>query len=179
MRISVHCFPSWRDAFCFTGPWINHIFHSSTLSSIMQVFFWVHPSMLILVTDWMNRWDCGCTYFSLLRDTGTPIFSGATSISPSHPYFSSLCSYPIQRLLFISPPVKSRQPASQPTKEAGCYRGCTALLLLVHGKRHSKPQALSSILWLVVTSFFATVRLLLQLTLKLPPISTPNSMPRR
>lgn len=64
----------------------------------------------------------------LLRDTGTPIFSGATSISPSHPYFSSLCSYPIQRRLFISSSSQDSQPASQPTKEAGCYRGCAARL---------------------------------------------------
>lgn len=68
---------------------------------------------------------CGCTFSTspslpspaLLRDTGSPIFSGATSISPSHPCFSSLCSYPIQRRLFISSSSQVKT-ASQPKREA-------------------------------------------------------------
>lgn len=79
----------------------------------------------------------------LLRDTGTPIFSGATSISPSHPYFSSLCSYPIQRRLFISSSSQVKtasQPASQPKRQAA-MEDVPLGFLLVHGKRRSKLQA--------------------------------------
>lgn len=122
--ISIHCLHSQREAFCFTGPWINHIFYSSILSSIMHFFFWVRPSMIILVTDWVNRWDHGCMIFSLLWDTGTPIFSGATSISPPLPSFHSLPSAVILVkgcYLYPSSQVSQVKTASQQTREAHCY----------------------------------------------------------
>lgn len=76
----------------------------------------------------MRPGDQGCLLFPLLWDTGTPPWRHCHLPSP-HPL--SLCSSPIQRLLFIS--LQSSQ-SSQPTREAHKYRGCTAPILLVYGK---------------------------------------------
>ena len=160
MCITIHCLPSWRVAFCFTGPWINHIFHPSILSSIMHFFFWVRPSMIILVTDWvseqMRPW---LHHFFLYSETLALLSSLAPLPSPLPPPSfpsPSLCSYPIQRLLFISPQSSQSSQDSQPANQRGTqlqrmYCSPSTGVWKERHERHSKAQPLSSLLWLIVS----------------------------
>lgn len=89
----------------------------------MHFFFWVCRSTVVPVTDWVDRWDetmAASIFFSQLWDTGTPIFSGATTISPS----PTLLPFPLQlsysKTAIYIPPVKSVKvkTASQPTNQS-------------------------------------------------------------
>lgn len=157
MCITIHNLPSRREAFWFTRSWINHTFLPSILSSIMHSLLSVskydHPC------DWLSEqmrpW---LHYFSLLWDTGTPIFPGATSISLPLPHPSCLPSAFIlfkDCYLYPSNQVSQVKTASHPTREAHNYRGCTALLLLVYGEKHETQHTTvpSSLRWLIVIPF--------------------------
>lgn len=70
----------------------------------------------------------------------------STSLPP--PFFPSLCSYPIQRLLFISFQASQSSQDSQPANQIGTQLQWThwppLLLYRKRQERHSKPQAPSS-----------------------------------
>lgn len=111
-----------RDAFCFTGLSINHLFHSSILSLIMYFFFCVFQNDISC--EWrVNKWDHGCIIFF-------STYTGTTSIPlPSAVILFKDC------YLYPSSQVSQVKTASQSTRESHCYRRCTALHLLVHGNR--------------------------------------------
>lgn len=135
---------SWGDAFCFTGPWINHLFHSSTLlfhnagfllsaSKYAHPYHWLNEQMRLWAAPFPPCPPHRPNTPSAQRHWQPYLLWRHFHLPPSHPGFSSLCSYPIQRRLFISSSSQVKT-ASQPTKEAGCYRGCAARVLLVHGE---------------------------------------------
>lgn len=126
----------------------------SNLSSIMHSLLSVskYDDPCNWLTEQMRPW---LHYFSLLWDTGTPIFPGATSLSLPLPQRSCLPSAVIlfkDCYLYPSNQVSQVKTASHPTREAHNYRGCTAPLLLVYGEKHEAQQTTvpSSLLWLIV-----------------------------
>lgn len=103
-------------------------------------------------------------FFSLVWDTGTPIFSGATSISPPLLPFPLQLSYS-KTAIYIPPvkSVKSRQPASQPEGQAA-----TEDVLLCFSSAWKETQQTTAPFLSPMAhcySLFATGRHLLQLPL--------------
>lgn len=170
MCITILCLPSWIEAFCFTGPWINHTFHPSILSSIMHFLYWVR--MIILVTEWVSEWMNEQMRPWLHPCPPPPPHSKTLAIlsslaplpspfpSPQPPSLPSAVILFKDCYLYPSSQVSQVKTANQPTREAHSYRGCTAPLLLVYGRRDSKPQTLFLYLIAYSYSLFATPRAL-------------------
>lgn len=107
-----------KRALCFSGPWINHTFHPSILSFIMHSLLSVskynHPY------DGVREWTDETMAASFFFHSETLALLSWLAPLPSPlppPSFPFLCSYPIQRLLFISlqssQSSQNRKPANQ------------------------------------------------------------------
>lgn len=146
-----------RKTFCFMGPWINHTCCLLILSTVMHFFFWVCQSTVVPVTDWVDRWDenMAASIFSQFWDTGTPIFSGASSIFPSPTLLSfpflPFPSLPSAVILFkdsylypssqVSQVKTASQQASQPASQPERHTATEDVLLpflLVYGNRDTR-----------------------------------------
>lgn len=146
---TIYYIPSWREAFCFSRPWIKHTFLPSVLSSIMHSLLSVskydHPC------GWLNEWadeTMAALFFSTLRHWHSYLPRRHFHLpAPPPPLMPSLCSYPIQRLLFISLQSSQSSQDSQPASQPERHTTTEDVLLpfywcMERNMRHSKPQPL-------------------------------------
>lgn len=98
------------------------------------------------------------------------------------PFFPSLCSYPIQRLLFISFQASQSSQDCQPTNQIGTQLQWTywppLQLYRIRHEKHSKPQAPSSLAQFIVSPSLLLVGTCCNLP-QLPPLTTPNKVTGR
>lgn len=184
MFITIHNLPSRREAFCSTRPWINHTFIPSILSSIMHSLLSV--SKYDYPCDWLTEWTdetMAALFFTTPRHWHSYLpWRHFHLPAPPPPLLPFLCSYPIQRLLFISLQSSQSSQDSQPANQRGTKRMYCSLFTGVWWEtwdtaNHSPFLSLMAHWY---SLFFFTARHSLTSSYpKLPPLTTPNQVAGR
>lgn len=120
---------------------MNYSYSSSLNTPFNKTFSSLRQSMIVSVTEWVNRWDHGSIIFPLLRHQHYHPWRHFHIPPFPHPVPSTLL-YPIEGTLFISfQSNQSLQGVSKPTRSARLKWTTDLPHLLLYERELQKPRA--------------------------------------